>query len=129
MPECHKCPHNGKRSSACLKCKGPAESNHHGRTFVSVDAGPPEFVESICTQEDLEPEPEHESASVLVWLSALTPRQRDALFLKLKDPSLSMREIGRQTGWSQRTISRDLQAVVESIPVTASSGIRRIIGH
>jgi hypothetical protein len=39
MPECHKCPHNGQGSPFCLKCIGPSDSNHHGRTFVSLDSG------------------------------------------------------------------------------------------
>lgn len=38
MPECHKCPYNGKGSAVCLTCKGPAETNHQGQTFVSIDA-------------------------------------------------------------------------------------------
>jgi len=39
MPECHRCQHNGTESPACLKCRGPAETNHRGRVFVSLDAG------------------------------------------------------------------------------------------
>ena len=27
MPECHKCPHNGRRHTACLTCPGPSESS------------------------------------------------------------------------------------------------------
>lgn len=39
MPECHKCPHNGLGHADCLTCKGPPETNHKGRTFVSLDSG------------------------------------------------------------------------------------------
>ena len=39
MPECHKCEHDGKRSEACLTCRGAAETNHKGRSHVSIDAG------------------------------------------------------------------------------------------
>ena len=39
MPECHRCQHNGTESPACLKCRGPAETNHKGRVFVSLDSG------------------------------------------------------------------------------------------
>lgn len=39
MPECHRCQHNGTESPACLKCRGPAETNHRGHRFVSLDSG------------------------------------------------------------------------------------------
>jgi hypothetical protein len=39
MPECHTCDRNGKSDPACLKCRGPAETNHRGKTFLSIDAG------------------------------------------------------------------------------------------
>ncbi len=39
MPECHHCPHNGTASPACLDCKGPPETNHKGKTWVSLDSG------------------------------------------------------------------------------------------
>ena len=129
MPECHKCIHNGRRSSACITCKGPSEHNHHGRSFVSIDAGPPELTEDLCTHPSVDPEPEHDSISIVSWFAGLTQRQREALICKLRDPQLSINEIGRQMGWSQRTISRDLQSIVNSIPETASSGIRRILGQ
>lgn len=38
MPDCHKCPRNGRPTRACLTCKGPAETNHKGRSHVSLDA-------------------------------------------------------------------------------------------
>lgn len=38
MPECHNCPHNGSPTDACLSCKGPPETNHKGKTWVSLDA-------------------------------------------------------------------------------------------
>jgi len=38
MPECHKCPHNGKRRAICKVCLGPSDlPNNHGQTFVSVE--------------------------------------------------------------------------------------------
>ena len=39
MPECHSCKHNGLSWPGCLRCKGPADTNHKGQTFVSLDAG------------------------------------------------------------------------------------------
>ncbi len=39
MPECHNCAHNGRRSEACLTCSGPPETNHKGKTWVSLDSG------------------------------------------------------------------------------------------
>lgn len=39
MPECHKCPHNGTGSPACLTCAGPPDTNHRGRSHISIDAG------------------------------------------------------------------------------------------
>lgn len=38
MPECHSCSENGKQSQACLACKGPADTNHRGQTFLSINA-------------------------------------------------------------------------------------------
>jgi hypothetical protein len=40
MPDCHSCPHNLKRSRACLKCKGPAATHHHGKSFISIEHMP-----------------------------------------------------------------------------------------
>lgn len=36
--ECHRCPHNGRQSQACLSCEGPPETNHRGQTFLSINA-------------------------------------------------------------------------------------------
>lgn len=38
MPECHTCEWNGRATRHCISCKGPSETNHHGQTFVSLDA-------------------------------------------------------------------------------------------
>lgn len=37
--ECHRCPNNGKSSTACLSCDGPPDTNHRGQTFLSINAG------------------------------------------------------------------------------------------
>lgn len=39
MPECHKCPHNGTGNPICLTCAGPPDTNHRGRSHISIDAG------------------------------------------------------------------------------------------
>lgn len=39
MPECHSCQHNGKNSLACLRCPGPPQTNHKGRSHISIDSG------------------------------------------------------------------------------------------
>lgn len=36
--ECHRCPHNGQSSTACLSCGGPPDTNHRGQTFLSINA-------------------------------------------------------------------------------------------
>lgn len=38
MPECHSCEWNNKGTRHCLTCRGPAETNHKHRVFVSIDA-------------------------------------------------------------------------------------------
>lgn len=43
MPECHRCrwntePPTEAKEAACLECKGPPETNHKGKVFVSLDA-------------------------------------------------------------------------------------------
>lgn len=38
MSECHRCPHNGRASTACITCDGPPDTNHKGQTFVSINA-------------------------------------------------------------------------------------------
>ena len=37
MPDCHKCKHNLKKHRACIKCKGPSETNHKGRSHKTLD--------------------------------------------------------------------------------------------
>ena len=37
MPDCHICPHDGKKSSACYSCTGPSDNNNKGQCFVSAD--------------------------------------------------------------------------------------------
>lgn len=39
MPECHRCPFDGKGDPRCLTCKGPPEVNNKGRNVVSRDSG------------------------------------------------------------------------------------------
>jgi len=42
MPECHKCPYDGKPTSACITCKGPStHPANHGQRFVSLEHMPP----------------------------------------------------------------------------------------
>lgn len=38
MPDCHNCPLDGSGSDECLRCTGPADTNHHGKTHVSWEA-------------------------------------------------------------------------------------------
>lgn len=37
MPDCHSCPHDGKKDQACIECTGPCNNNNGGQTFVSAD--------------------------------------------------------------------------------------------
>lgn len=67
MPECHNCPHNGRANEACLACKGPPETNHKGKTFVSLDATTEgdggqsaAMVEAAMLAFGEEPEPDHD---------------------------------------------------------------------
>jgi hypothetical protein len=38
MPDCHKCPNDGKKSLQCIYCRGPSDEPHHdGQTFIALD--------------------------------------------------------------------------------------------
>ena len=38
MPDCHKCPYDGKGSNKCIHCPGPSMTqNNHGLTRLSID--------------------------------------------------------------------------------------------
>lgn len=47
MPECHNCPKNGQHSRDCIKCKGPAETNHKAQNMLHYQQA--EDIELIMT--------------------------------------------------------------------------------
>lgn len=51
MPECHRCDHDGRCDPRCLRCKGPPDSNHKGRTFISFDAGSGKLTRHECVSD------------------------------------------------------------------------------
>lgn len=69
MPECHRCEHSGRGRVNCLACAGPAETNHKGRSHVSLDAGGPQTlgeVDAVIHAATQQPAP-----------TRMTVRQRD----------------------------------------------------
>ena len=129
MPECHKCQHDGKGRRACLTCPGPSDApNHKGRSHISIDAITGENMRSVesmmpapTTQE---PEPEHPASAAVRWIAHLPPQDTAVLQAAIKTPDASIREIGRQTGYSTRKVAVAMRRIVASVPVEGSAALR-----
>ena len=67
MPDCHKCPHNGKPNHHCITCKGPSKKPaNHGQRFVSLERLPPKEVAKLKVPD---PVPENPmTAFMRTWL-------------------------------------------------------------
>lgn len=127
MPECHKCPLNGTGSAECLMCMGPAESNHKGRSHISMDAGM-----GAQTLGEVK-------AAMGVWRgtgevrAGLPPVSADAvkvatMMLELDEAEFrlvrgllrdgkSMAAIAREEGLARATVSARVKKLVERHPV------------
>jgi len=124
MPDCHKCPNNRKRSEACLKCPGPAETNNHGRTHISIDSG-----EDGQTMGEVEASWSAEHLTVSRNVPRVHPDvlKLVSAFAMLSDTEFalvraylnrrSMADLGRMTGLTRAAISARLARLVEKHPV------------
>lgn len=130
MPECHRCEHNGTGSTACLRCRGPAETNHKGRTFLSIDAGDePQTLGEVeasaavrYRQETLEAE-----ASERIDASNLREALRTVFDLSPENFAMvraffhgaTMADVGRDMGMTRATISARVKRLVKRHPAFA----------
>ncbi len=114
MPECHKCPHNGKPTSQCLSCPGPAQSPaHRGLTFVSLEHMPPKEVAKLKFPN---PEPENPMAEFMRTWVRLPPTTRDMVAHVLVDGSASWAGIARKMKVSRQDVSQNLLKVARQHP-------------
>jgi len=103
MPSCHTCPHNGKKRAACIRCRGPAETNHHGTRHVSMDSkanaqGSAEIEAALARfQAEQERSPEapdnagmDAARRVLAAFVDLPPADRDLVCWRMQNPRVNL---------------------------------------
>ena len=118
MPECHKCVHNGKGSEACWTCKGPAETNHKGRSHVSIDAGGAQTLglvqASVTIRGGHDDTVSEDARHLLAALLGLLPEE--FLLIKRLLAGRSMADIAREDGLTRAAISDQVRKLVEQHP-------------
>lgn len=124
MPECHRCPYNGKGDPICLTCSGPPETNNKGRSHISMDAGEGAQtlgeVEAALARHGRESgEGEgydgHDPAEVARAFMALSVEEFGLVRALLAGKTMT--KIGRAEGVTKAAISARLKALVERHPV------------
>lgn len=120
MPECHNCPWNGKGSERCLKCAGPADANHHGRTYVSIDCVPDAEL-AVWPQTDPSP-PDSRLAEFMRHWVRMRPGTRDILALLLANPHVRRAELARKLSISPQALHARLLTAARNIPA-----LRRVL--
>lgn len=136
MPECHKCPHNGKGHPECLTCQGPPETNHRGRSHISIDAGDGGQtmgeVEAVLRPDKKPFEPAEcrevppELAAALRVVYAFTSlTELEFHLVQRLMRGESMAQIGKRQGVTRAAISAMVKKMVEKHP---SFGFLRLEG-
>jgi DNA-binding NarL/FixJ family response regulator len=128
MPECHRCPYNGKHSKACLKCKGPADTNHKGKSFVSIDSGDGQTLGeveasariSVFSHEDVRSRmPRVHPDAVRVAVAFLSLTQSDFELVQALLGGKNMSDVSRDVGLTRAAISAQVKRLVRKHPVFA----------
>lgn len=124
MAECHKCRFNGLGNPICIRCPGPADTNHHGQTHISMDAGADAqtFGE---VEASLRRVAQPEIARELPEIDAA--RRVLAEFMALSDPDLrlvralmrgeSMAAFGKTEGLTRAAVSWRVKQIAKKHPV------------
>ena len=130
MPECHRCEHNQTGSAACLKCRGPAETNHKGRTFLSIDAGDePQTIGEVeaCAAVRYRQETIEAESSDHIDVANLREALRTVFDLSPENFAMvraffhgaTMADVGRDMGMTRATISARVKKLVKRHPAFA----------
>lgn len=135
MPECHKCPHDGKRRRACLTCSVSLE-NRNGKNVVSVDAISgtrfeprvrPDMAAAIDGPEDESEWAEKHArfSSFIGRLFQLSPKallvvQARYQAMRSIDGRPTFGEIGQRIGCSKQAVYKLIEEVREAIPALSA---------
>jgi hypothetical protein len=127
MPECHKCPLDGRPTRECLNCRGPADTNHKGRVHIELD-------EALACYSQRQPFVRRgEFAPVAEFLRGcmeLDGRTRDLIFARLLDPTVPLRVLGRRHRMSLQAVhARFLRAAADWPVLLDLLQIERRPGH
>jgi hypothetical protein len=127
MPECHKCPYNGTGNPICLSCAGPPDTNHRGRSHISIDAGDDaqtlgEVAASIqqmkeADQHDGHKEPAGIDAARRVLHEFVTLADDDVRLVCSLMRGESMAAVAKREGLTRATISWRVKRLVAKHPV------------
>lgn len=124
MPDCHKCPYNGKGSARCLTCRGPADTNHHGRNHISIDAGDGQTLGEVEASaavdrhaDEYRPEISPDAARVAAMMLDLDCDE--FVLVKALIRGRTMADVAREAGQTRAAVSARLKRLVERHPVFA----------
>lgn len=130
MPECHNCPYNGKGNPICLTCPGPPETNHKGRTHLSMDAGEggqtlgeveaamsrkKPFERAECREAQPETEAETEAARRVAYeFTSLTAQEFGLAQALMRGQSMA--QAARGLGLTKAAVSARVRKLVQKHP-------------
>ena len=138
MPSCHTCPHNGKHHTrACLKCPGPAETDHHGRNHISLDSGEEqgqtlaEVTASMqayretwnATAAAATPDAQDDGRKVLYAILDLPTKHRNLILWRIQHPGVNLGEYARRyckTAKTKQALYKRLADIARSNPLVAA---------
>ena len=136
MPECHACEHNGKGRTVCLRCAGPAKTNNHGRSHVSMQAGADRQtsaeVDAVLRAAAAQPSPPRRSArmrdreamvNVMRQVFEMDERSFAIVRHRFLHPYTPIRIIAKRYRVSTQAVHQRLKALDEAWP-----GIRELVG-
>ena len=114
MPDCHKCPHNGKPTRHCITWKGPSKKPaNHGQRFVSLERLPPKEVAKLKVPN---PEPENPMADFMrTWLH-LPNKTRSLLAKVIISQPRSGAALARHRGISRQAVHQRMLMAVRQCP-------------
>lgn len=122
--DCHKCQHNGKGSTACLSCKGPSETNHKGRSHVSIDAGgnsqtmgEVEASISVMFKDVKSKFPRIHPDAAKVALAFLSMDDADFRLVKALLGGKTMASVAREAGLTRAAVSAQVKRLAVKHPV------------
>jgi len=126
MPECHKCPHDGKGSDACITCGGAAETNHKGRSHVSIDAGDGQTlgeveasIAAVWRGWEGERFPEVSPDAVKVAAAFLSMDDAEFALVRSLMSGKSMSDVAREEGVTRASVSWRVKRLAGRHPVFA----------